>query len=79
MSVEIDSPPAPLRGSGTALQVILRQDGSGTTWFDDIDVEVLSTVSATQQQVGAATSDSTGADLNVEKQLEVAVAEAQEE
>ena len=72
LTVEIDSPPVPLRGSGTALQIILRQDGTGTTWFDDLDVEVLSNVSATQQ-VGASNGANSTAD-----QLEVAVVETQE-
>ena len=46
LTVEVSGPPPELRGSGTALQIILRQDGRGIAWFDDIDVQVLSTVAA---------------------------------
>jgi hypothetical protein len=65
LEIEIEGPPpepsAHTPGSGTQIQIILRQDGSGTTWFDDILVEVLSSVSATQ-------------DVSVEQQLETEVA-----
>ncbi len=39
VSVEIYGPSPPNSG---ALYIILRQDGSGTTWFDDLEVHVLS-------------------------------------
>lgn len=39
VSVEINGPPPP---DISAIYIILRQDGSGATWFDDLQVEVLS-------------------------------------
>ncbi len=36
--VEIHGPPPP---DASAVTLVLRQDGAGTTWFDDLDVEVL--------------------------------------
>ena len=38
VQVEIHGPPPP---DISAIGIILRQDGSGTTWFDDLEVEVL--------------------------------------
>ena len=38
VSVEIHGPPPP---DISAVHIICRQDGSGTTWFDDLEVEVL--------------------------------------
>jgi hypothetical protein len=36
--VQIQGPPPP---DISSIHIVLRQDGSGTTWFDDLDVEVL--------------------------------------
>lgn len=38
VSVEIYGPPPP---DISSIHIVLRQDGSGTTWFDDLDVEIL--------------------------------------
>ena len=38
VTVEIHGPPPP---DISVIYIILRQDGSGTTWFDDLEVEVL--------------------------------------
>lgn len=40
LSVEIHGPPPP---SITAILIVLRQDGSGATWFDDYELEVIDT------------------------------------
>ena len=37
LTVEIQGPPPDIG----AIYIILRQDGSGTTWFDDMEVTVL--------------------------------------
>lgn len=42
LQAEIAGPAPP---DVSAISIILRQDGSGTTWFDDLDVEVLGTES----------------------------------
>jgi hypothetical protein len=38
VQAEIHGPPPP---GVSAVALILRQDGSGSTWFDDLDVEIL--------------------------------------
>jgi hypothetical protein len=38
VEVEIHGPPPP---EISAISLILRQDGPGTTWFDDLEVEIL--------------------------------------
>ena len=39
------TPTAELPGSGAQIRIVLRQEGAGTSWFDDLEVKVLSAVS----------------------------------